>query len=57
MTLVDVMEMLVDWKAASERHDDGDIERSLEINEDRFGLSPQLVAILYNTITEYLLDE
>jgi hypothetical protein len=32
MTLVDVIEMLADWKAASERHDDGDLAKSLEID-------------------------
>lgn len=32
MTLVDMIEMLCDWKAATERHNDGDILKSLEIN-------------------------
>ena len=50
MNLFDVLEMLVDWKAASERHDDGDIRRSIQINTDRFSISPQLVAILNNTV-------
>ncbi len=49
MTLVDVLEMLCDWKAASERHNDGNIRKSIEKNADRFGLSPQLVRILENT--------
>jgi hypothetical protein len=52
MKLFDVLEMLMDWKAASERHADGDIRRSLVINTDRFKLSPQLVSILANTIRE-----
>lgn len=52
MSLLDVIEMLVDWKAASERHADGDIWRSIDINERRFGLTPQLVAILRNTARE-----
>lgn len=52
MSLLDVVEMLADWKAATERHDDGDIEKSLEINADRFNLSPQLYSILKNTIDE-----
>lgn len=49
MNLIDVLEMLVDWKAASERHNDGNIRKSIEKNADRFGLSPQLVRILENT--------
>jgi hypothetical protein len=53
MSLFDVMEMLLDWKAATERmKDGGDIRRSLEINRDRFKLSPQLESILANTIKE-----
>jgi hypothetical protein len=32
MTLVDLIEMLPDWKAATERHDDGDLAKSLEIH-------------------------
>jgi hypothetical protein len=49
MTLVDVVEMLADWKAATERHTDGDLARSLEIQRDRFHLDPQVYAILRNT--------
>lgn len=52
MSLLDVIEMLVDWKAASERHADGDIRKSLEINRARFGISDQLAAILENTVRE-----
>lgn len=49
MTLVDLIEMLADWKAATERHADGDLARSLRIQQDRFGLSDQLVSILEAT--------
>ena len=49
MNLLDIVEMLCDWKAASERHNDGNIRKSIEINANRFGLSPQLVKILENT--------
>lgn len=52
MTLVDLVEMLSDWKAATERHDDGDLEKSLEIQQERFGMSEQLVSILHNTAKE-----
>src|SRR5690606_6062243 len=46
MDLLDLVEMLCDWKAATERHADGDLGRSLEINAGRFGICPQLAAIL-----------
>ena len=49
MTLLDLAEMLVDWKAATERHADGDLKKSLEINKERFGIDSQLSAILHNT--------
>lgn len=49
MNLFDVVEMLMDWKAATERHDDGDIYKSLEINQDRFEYSDELKRILTNT--------
>lgn len=49
MSLLDILEMLCDWKASSERHNNGNIRKSIEINADRFGISPQLVRILENT--------
>jgi hypothetical protein len=52
MSLLDVMEMLADWKAATLRHDDGDIQKSFEINKKRFVISDQLVEILQNTLKE-----
>jgi len=56
MTLIDLVEMLCDWKAASERHADGDIVKSIDINRERFGLDAQLYQILMNTAKE-LFDE
>ena len=50
MSLLDVVEMLVDWKAATLRHANGNILESLEINRARFGLSDQLYTILKNTV-------
>jgi len=52
MSLIDLIEMLADWKAASLRHADGNILKSLEINKVRFGMSDQLYEILKNTVTE-----
>jgi hypothetical protein len=53
MTLVDVIEMLADWRAATERHADGSLDRSLRIGEERFGIDPQLMAILRNTAVAF----
>ena len=49
MSLLDIIEMLCDWYAATQRHADGDMERSLRINADRFGIDRQLAMILANT--------
>lgn len=49
MTLMDINEMFADWIAANERHDDGDIYDSIEANEERFGICPQLSDIFRNT--------
>lgn len=50
MTLVDLIEMFCDWKAASERHHDGNIRKSIEHNAGRFEMSPQLTKIFENTV-------
>jgi hypothetical protein len=50
MNLIDVLEMLCDWKAATLRTKNGDIRRSIEIQQERFGLSDQLVRLMENTI-------
>lgn len=50
MDLVDLVEMICDWKAATLRHSDGDINKSLEINQERFGYSDELKGILKNTL-------
>lgn len=51
MNLLDVVEMLCDWKAASERTKDGDFQKSIEIGIGRFKIEPQLAAILRNSVT------
>lgn len=50
MTLVDIIEMLCDWKASSERHVDGNLRHSIEKNADRFNISAQLRRIMENTV-------
>ena len=53
MDLVDLIEMLCDWKAASKRTKDSNFEKSLEINKERFKISDQLFQILKNTVNNY----
>lgn len=50
MNLVDLMEMLADWKAASLRHNNGNILKSIELNAQRFGYDDQLKQIFLNTV-------
>lgn len=52
MNIVDICEMIADWKAASLRHADGDIIKSIEINQKRFGYSDELKSILINTVKQ-----
>lgn len=52
MSLLSMMEMLCDWRAASERHSDGSIMKSIEINAVRFNLSPAVVSLMKNTVIE-----
>ena len=53
MSLFDLIEMLMDWKAAGERHPGGmNIFTSLEISSDRFSVGEQLQKILSNTAKE-----
>lgn len=55
MNLIDIVEMLCDWKAASERQKDGNLLKSIEMNAARFGYDDQVKQILVNTAK--LLDE
>jgi hypothetical protein len=49
MNLVDIVEMLCDWAAASERHVNGDLRESICINRERFRFDGNLEAIFENT--------
>lgn len=53
MNLIDLIEMLADWKAATERHEDGDLRKSIEHNAQRFGYSDHTKHLLLST-AEYL---
>ena len=52
--LFDLIEMFFDWKAATERHTDGDILKSIEINKERFNIDEQICDIFKNTVNRYL---
>jgi hypothetical protein len=53
MSLIDLLEMLVDWKAASERSEKSvSFEKAFDINKKRFDINPQLAGILWNTACE-----
>jgi hypothetical protein len=52
MDLFDLVEMFFDWKAAGERHNDGNIYKSIDYNKTRFNMSEQLCNIFTNTATK-----
>ena len=41
--------MFCDWKAATMRHNDGNLLKSIEINTKRFDIGPQLKKVFENT--------
>jgi hypothetical protein len=52
MSLLSLIEMLADWKAAGERTREGSMRQSLEVNRRRFGPDDMLYGILENTARE-----
>lgn len=55
MNLIDLVEMVADWKASSERQNNGNLLKSIELNAQRFDIDKQLMQILINTAK--LMDE
>jgi hypothetical protein len=49
MNLIDLIEMFCDWYAATQRHSDGNIMKSITINQERFSYSDDLKAVFENT--------
>jgi hypothetical protein len=49
MDLVQVIEMLADWKAATLRHADGNLAQSISQNSERFGYGIEVERLLTNT--------
>lgn len=50
MDLLTEIEMLVDWRAATLRHKDGNIGRSIIINQERFGYDSRRARRYHRTI-------
>ena len=48
MNIVDFVEMYCDWQAASKRHEDGNIFKSIVQNEKRFKIPVELGSMLIN---------
>lgn len=53
MDLVDIVELLCDWIAATKRNKNGNINKSIEVNTERFKINPQLAQIMRNTVERY----
>ena len=49
MNLIDLCEMLADWKAAGERHADGSMSKSLKHNSTRFKIPDVVFSMLVET--------
>lgn len=53
MDLLDLVEMLCDWIAATKRNKNGNVHKSIDHNKERFGMSDQLYKIFQNTANRY----
>lgn len=49
MNLIDILEMLCDWKASTARNAAGNLLKSIEINGYKYHMSQDLICILENT--------
>jgi len=56
MTLLDIIEMISDWKASTARNKNGNIRNSIEMNSKKYKINPQLRKILENTVREYFTE-
>jgi hypothetical protein len=57
MSLIQLTEMLCDWIAATRRHADGDIHRSIEQNAERFGYGEEIKRLLHQSVAPLLSGE
>ena len=56
MTIMDLTELICDWKASSERQKDGDIFDGIEKASQRFNYDKKMIKILSNTAQKYLIN-
>ena len=50
INVIDFIELLADWKAASKRNKNGDVKVSIEKNQERFGYSDDIKSIMKNSL-------
>jgi len=50
MNLYDLIEMFCDWQAAVKRNKNGDIKKSIDLNEKRFNMDKLLADMFRNTV-------
>ena len=55
MNIIDLVEMLIDWSAATSRHKDDNIHKSIDINAKKYDLPDALVNIFHNTANDFYL--
>ena len=55
MNLIDLLEMLADWKSATLNNPNhpGDLRNSIALATKKYKISPQLAKILYNTAIDF----
>ena len=56
MTIMDLTEMICDWKASSERQKNGDIFDGIEKQSQRFNYDKSMVRVLSNTVERYFIN-
>jgi len=56
MTLIDLVEMICDWKASAHRQHNGNILQTLETNAKKHNIPETLVQILKNTVNHFDLN-
>lgn len=57
MSLIDMIEMVSDWSAATTRHLDGNIHKSIEVNNVRFKMGNILAGIFENTVSDFQIGQ
>ena len=56
MTIMDLTEMICDWKASSERQNDGNVFDGIAKGVERFSYDKKMVRVLSNTVEKYFIN-